>query len=139
MKKKIILFSLFFLPLPFFVVLCIPTNIEIQIFPNVINLTHPRLKIGRVYMMSKETFTILPNTTLVWVTKFKIIDVVDPSGTKTYGEAETRQRILLLDINTQSSVLPFDFGFFEATNEDPLGGNRLHILLVSNIFFKFFI
>ncbi len=100
---------------------------EISFTDNYINLTHLRNVKGRVALISEDIFSIYLNITLVWITRFSIIDVVDPSGEKTHSEAETRQRILLIDSETNQSLLPFDFGFFEATTEDPLGGNRLHI------------
>ncbi|MEM5882496.1 MAG: hypothetical protein QXS69_03485, partial [Candidatus Aenigmatarchaeota archaeon] len=80
------------------------------------NLTHLRGSIGDVMLVSVETFKISENYSLEWLTTFMIIDVVDPSGEKTYGMAETRQRIVLVDSDTYNSILPFDFGFFEATH-----------------------
>lgn len=91
------------------------------------NLTHLRGFVGDVMLVSVETFKIKKDSKLEWTTTFTIIDVVDPSGNMTYGMAETRQRILIIDSKTFSSILPFDFGFFEATSEKPLGKNELWI------------
>lgn len=75
------------------------------------NLTHLRGNLGDVALISFESFNI-NNTPIEINITFKIFDVVDPSGGKSYGEAETRQRILLIDAYNFSSILPFDFGFF---------------------------
>ncbi|MFH7903992.1 MAG: hypothetical protein QW409_03520 [Candidatus Aenigmatarchaeota archaeon] len=74
------------------------------------NLTHLRGNLGDVALISFESFNI-NNTPIEINITFKIFDVVDPSGGKSYGEAETRQRILLIDAYNFSSILPFDFGF----------------------------
>lgn len=76
------------------------------------NLTHLRGFLGDVMLVSVETFKIKKDSKLEWTTTFTIIDVVDPSGNMTYGMAETRQRILIIDSKTFNSILPFDFGFF---------------------------
>lgn len=75
------------------------------------NLTHLRGNLGDVALISFESFNI-NNTPIEINITFKIFDVVDPSGGKSYGEAETRQRILVIDAYNFSSILPFDFGFF---------------------------
>jgi len=101
---------------------------KIDIFSsNTFNLTHPKGLLGNVVLKSLNSYTIKGGCKLVWNTSFKILDVVDPSGTKTYGEAETRQRILVVYNESLNSVLPFDFGFFEAVTGDPTGGNRLWV------------
>ncbi|MEM5820885.1 MAG: hypothetical protein QXP34_00995, partial [Candidatus Aenigmatarchaeota archaeon] len=60
------------------------------------NLTHLKGNLDDVAMISLESFVINSNPIEINIS-FKIFDVVDSTGTKSYAEAETRQRILLID------------------------------------------